>query len=888
MKRILCAFLLLVCAPAAMPAEVPAALKEARQLWLKGNYGEAREQYEALLKDDKLRTAATIGLSRALQSEGEYDKAVAVVASALKDSTRVPAYADLLARHAELLHLRGRWDEAEKQAEAALAVKKDHFLARWVLAQVYRDRGDFKKAGDACVWFVRTYNDRSGTDDEVKDPDDLLIVCLAGAEHARWNKLSDQLKYIVEEIYPDVLKADRNFWPAEYHSGMLLLEKYNKPEALDAFDKALKINSSAAEVLTGKGAIALMEFKIKDAERFAEQALKINPKLPEALRLRADVHLAGGDATAALRELEQARTVSPRDERTLGRIAAGLLLQKKKDDFEALAKAVEKFDPKPALFYFELGDRMEDRRYFDDAEKYFRKSAELRPNLAGPANSLGMLYMRLGREKEAREQLDRGFKIDPFNVRVSNLRKVLDHLKKYETIKTDHFELRFDPEHDALQARYMALYLEEIYADLAEKFQYRPRGPILIEVFNSHEMFSGRTVALPDLHTIGACTGRMIAMASPHARGIRHPFNWARVLRHEIVHIFNLEQTHFLVPHWLTEGLAVGNEGFPRPSRWNQLLRERAAAGNLMDLDNIDLGFIRPTTPDDWHMAYCQSQIYVDCIRAKYGPAAIGELLAAYADGLNTAAAITKVCKVDKAAFEKTYREYLDELVKTLQQGKPPQKPKTTKELQEAWEKNGDPDAGAELALRLLARDRKGARKLAEQVLAAKKNHPVAEYVMARLANLAGDEKQERSRLESIADKASEPRVLRALGKIYYEEKEFDKAAEMYELGRKAEPFESEWLARLVQVYAQKEDKPKLIGVLEDLVPTDADDFEQRLRLAKLLAETGRAAEAEKYARQALEIDLRSEEARNVLLKALEAQKKDAEAQKLRGVFEKK
>jgi tetratricopeptide (TPR) repeat protein len=885
MTRSLCALLLVAGGAAAAPADTPPALKEAHQLWLKGNYGEAREQFEALLKDDKLKAAAAVGLSRALQSEGEYDKAAEAVEAALKDSTKD---ADLLARHAELLHLRGRWDEAEKEAEAALAVNKDHFLARWVQAQLYRDRGDLKKADTACRWFVRTYSQRSQNDNDIKDPEELLLVGLAGAENARWNGLADQFDFIVNDVCKDALKADKDFWPAEQLAGVLLWEKYNKPQALQAFDNALKINISAAEAKVGKGAIALAEFKIKDAENFAEQALKINPKLPEALRLRADVHLAAGDAAAALRELEQARAVSPRDERTLARIAACFVLQKKKDDFEALARAVEKFDAKPAVFYYEMGDRLEDRRYFDDAERYFRKATELRPNMPGPANSLGMLCMRLGREKEARELLDKGFAVDPFNVRVSNLRKVLHHLETYETIKTDHFELRFDPKHDALQARYMALYLEDIYADLAQKFQYRPKGPILIEVFRTHEMFSGRTVALPDLHTIGACTGRMVAMASPHSSDLRHRFNWARVLRHEIVHIFNLEQTHFLVPHWLTEGLAVGNEGFPRPGRWNELLRERAAADHLMNLDNIDLGFIRPTTPDDWQMAYCQSQIYVDYIKSKYGANAVGELLAAYADGMSTADAVTKVCKVDKAAFEKGYREFLGELVKTIGQGKAAEKPRTTKDLRAAWDKDADPDAGAELALRAVGRNNKEARQLAEQVLAAKKDHPKAEYVMAELARIAGDEKQERSRLEGIADKASEPRVLRALGKIYYEEKEFDKAAEMFELGRKAEPFESEWLSRLVQAYAQQGNKAKLIAVLKDLVPTDADDFDQRLRLAKLLSEEGKPAEAETYARQALEIDVRSEEARDVLLKALEAQKKDAEAQKLRDVFEKK
>ena len=137
--------------------------------------------------------------------------------------------------------------------------------------------------------------------------------------------------------------------------------------------------------------------------------------------------------------------------------------------------------------------------------------------MPGPLNSLGMLYMRLGKEKEAAALLEKGFEADQFNVRVKNMRKVLEHLEKYEAVKTKHFVLLLRSASTTLpSARYMADYLEDIYEDLAKKFDYRPEGPILIEVFNNHEMFSGRTVALPDLHTIGACTGRMITMVSPN------------------------------------------------------------------------------------------------------------------------------------------------------------------------------------------------------------------------------------------------------------------------------------------------------------------------------------------------------------------------------------
>ena len=884
MKSSVGACLLLLAVPPLVLADGPT-LKDARRRLLRGNYEEARSLYEDLARDPGNRVPAAIGLSRALESKGEYDQAQGALDAALKES---PRDADLLARRAELLYRRGRWEDAEKAADAALKANPEQFLARWVRAEVYRDRGDLKKADDECRWFVRTYTDRSNNDQDIKDPDDLVLVGLAGCENARWHNLSDQFKFILDEVYGDALHYDKDLWPAHYQAGMLLLEKYNRPEALDAFDKALAINPNAAEALVGKGIIAAQEFEYQDAERFAEQALKINVNLPEALRLRADVHLAGGNVAGALKELESARKVNPRDEATLARIAACLRLQHKQAEEDALVKEVEQRDPKPGAFWYELGDRLEDRRHFDEAETCYKKALELRPMLPWPRNSLGLLYMRLGREQDARTALDKAFEADPFNVRVSNTRKVLKHLDGYETIKTDHFEIRFDPANDKLLARYMGDYLEKVYSDLAEKFQYRPRGPILIEVFNNHEMFSGRVIALPDLHTIGACTGRMFAMVSPNGKGIRKPFNWGRVLRHEMTHIFNLEETNFQVTHWLTEGLAVINEDYPRPQEWNELLVERVPKGDLMNLDNIDLGFIRPRSPLDWHMAYCESQLYVEFMKSKYGPQTVGEALSAYRDGLETPEVIARVCKVDEATFEKGYREYLDGVVKSLQ-GARVEKPMSYRELQDAHDKDpGNLDITARLAEQLMRRDKIRSRALAEEVLRKKPDHPLANYVKGRLVLQSGDVEAARALLEAGLDRnAPEPKLLQELAKLYYDAGDLAKAADLRELGHKSFPYDSDWLEGLAQVYAQTGDKEKQIAVLKDLVPTDADDLEHRKRLARLLLDAGRSAEAERYAREALEIDVRDGEMQEALVKALTAQKKEAEAERLRKLFEK-
>jgi tetratricopeptide (TPR) repeat protein len=850
---------------------------EARKRWLHGNTAEARALYEAL--PDQPQRA--VGLSRAWESDGEYDKAAAVIDAGLKASPDDP---ELLARRAELHYLRGQLAEALKTADAAIAKRDDQFLARMVRAKVYRDTGELQKADTEFRWFVRTYTARDRAKTPIVDPDALLLVAQAGAENARWHNLSDQFRFILNEVYGDALKADSDLWPAEFQAGMLLLEKYNRGEAKTAFDKALAINPRAAEALVGKGRAALQQLELKDAEDFAEKALAINPRLPAALHLIADVHLDSGEAEAALKRLDEAKAVNPRDETTLGRVAACLFVLKRHAEFEALCAAAEKQNPKAGWFYFELAERLDDRRLYGEAEKFYQKAVALWPQLPGVKNSLGLLALRMGQEDEARKVLAAAFEADPFNVRVSNSLKVLRHLDKYETIKTAHFLLRYDPKTDAVLAKYMADELEAVYAGLAKQFDYQPPGPVLIELFNTHEMFSGRVIGIPDLHTIGASTGRMVAMASPKAKGVRKPFNWGRVIRHELVHVFNLEQTNFQVPHWLTEGLAVRNEGFPRPPSWGQLLAERVATDHLLDLSTINLGFMRPRSPEEWTLAYAQSQLYVEYLTKTYGDKCIAGLLAAYRDGQDTAAAIRSVCGVDVPALEHGYKAYVRDVAGKAT-GKPPEKSLTLSQLQSAVEKDpDDADLSARLAEQYWKRRRaRDARELVEKVLKAEPKHGLALYVKAQLLLGAGEDEAAQKLLEdAAAADPPEPKVLKALGKLYYDAAQWEKAEAVYERGRKLEPFEISWLEDLARVAKQTGDTAKRIAVLSELAPMDADELDQRRELAELLSEAGKWPDAERWAREALEIDVNDAKARDLYLKALTEQGKTGAAERVR------
>jgi hypothetical protein len=375
------------------------------------------------------------------------------------------------------------------------------------------------------------------------------------------------------------------------------------------------------------------------------------------------------------------------------------------------------------------------------------------PQLGQARGKLGMTLMRLGEEAEAATLLDEAFTIDPFNVRVKNTLEVLEMLKGYAVLETEHFVLKFDRGSDELLARYASRYLErEVYPQLVAQFGFRPEGKTLIEIFNRHKStsghgwFSARMVGLPAIGTIGACAGRMIALTSPDE--LPKKFDWARVLKHEYVHVLNLQQTDFCIPHWFTEGLAVHSEGGPRPRSWNEILARRAREKNLFDLDSLTFGFVRPASSDDWSLAYCQAALHVDYLHDQFGPKSAAAMLAAYAQRKSTAEAIEQALGVSQTEYEQGYRQYVSDFLAKRGLGAKGEVP-TLAELEKAAEKEGA-DAAAKAALARAHLDRKTFRgpSLGNRRPEAGRGQPLAAYVLARLQMSIGDDQAAAGLLE--------------------------------------------------------------------------------------------------------------------------------------------
>ncbi len=881
MRWTLTCFFLLVAPTFALAADAEA-LGKARLLHRTGKYAEAVEAYEALAKDEKDESAKikiALGLAETLVETGEYDKADATLRPL---TTGDKPSAEATAALADLEFSRGRWDKAESLANAATKIDKDQLVAKWTLARLLEAQGKKAEADAAFKTFIDYHNDHAA--ELAKDADALLIIGQAAERYYRNNARGEELKETLQEVmnglYEAALKADPKCWRSPLLQGKVLLSGYNERAAMKELTRAQRINSSAPELLVTLGQADLQGYKLAAGRKRAETALEVNPHYGPAHVLLADLNISDEKFTEALDAAKKAVTENPRDEDALGRLAAAYRLLVDPVGASAAEAVALSYNPKPSQFFASLGERLADRRKYHSAERAFLKSIAADPGRADTRIGLGMLYMQIGREDEANDLFTAAFAADPFNVRADNMLKVLRHLASYETIDTEHYAVMVLPGQDKLLGKYMSRYLEQIHDDAAKRLGFDLPSKTKIQIMKDHQWFSGRTTGLPFIPTVGACTGKIIAMASPQT--MKSPYNWARVITHEMTHVINLQQTDFNIPHWYTECLAVESEKSPRPQEWNKLLLDRVPSRKkLHNLDTINLGFIRPNEAADRSMAYCQAQLYGQYMVKRFGEDANIKMLAAYRRGLTTEQAIKASFNVDKKDFEAEYLEHLDAVVKTIRARVDDEEKIPFSKLQQMLkQKPDDADLNAKMAYEHFARrELREARPFADKALEAKPHHPLASYVKARLMQSIGDNSAALEILEPALDMDNpNERVIDLLAELQMKAGKLDEAEKLYEMARKDDPAQTKWIAGLARVHLRQKNQAKLLEDLAMIAANDADDLSVRKTLADYHLKAGNFDEAEKWGRECLYVQVYDPANHIVLADAMMETKKHDQA----------
>lgn len=843
-------------------------LAQARRLLRSGKYAEAGETFARSKTPE-----AVLGFARSQAAQGQLKEAVETLTAAAGQHAAIEAELALLAFD------RGDYKAATEHVDAALRLDADQLLARWMRGELLRVAGKLDEANEAYRWLVEFYSNQ-----DVHEAESLRWIGLGAAQYARWNRLSDQFQFLVTELYPDALKQEADYWPAHREAGLLFLEKYNQKDASYHLKTALELNPNAAEVHAALAWLALMAHEPDRAEASARRALEINPRLRDAWLVRAELAWANfepGEASRLL--LEKALPLNPVCEETLGRLAAcyaildGVSADRSSDRFACLVDKVNSLNPHAGDFFLALARWLDDRNRFAEAERFYREAAQRMPRHHAVTTPWGLMLMRAGQEADARKLLEAGFKEDPFNVRVKNTLELFDVLDTYETIESGQCLLRFDGQRDKHLGRYAARHLAEIYPKLCEQFGYRPSEQPLVEVFNEsrgadgHQWFSTRMVGLPYLGTVAACTGKTVGMVSPNDAQLKTRFNWAQALTHELVHVITLQQTHFNIPHWYTEGLAVWSEGYPRPPEWNDLLVKRVASGELFNLNTINFGFSRPKSGDDWLLAYCQAELYVEYMLEGRDPEVLRKLLAAYAEDLDTPAALQRVFGLAQDEFERGYEAYVKKLVGQLSPHRPHAEKSFASMLKAYEARPQDAELAAELAYANLQRGAyTKALELAEQVLKQQPNHPFATYVLARLYVRNGRTQEAIARLETCLNPNSpEPKALNLLASLKLKAEDYAEAARLYQLGAKIQPHDLRWLRALALVYARSGNRERLAEVLAKIAQGAPDHLVSRVELARMALQRRDYEDAVKWANQALQIDVTEASLHQLLAESL-------------------
>lgn len=872
-------------------------LQEGLQELQVGNYVAAQKWFEKILEapevNEEWLLPAYVGLSRRFAEQGQYGNGIEILKQGVE---RLPDSSRLWARLAELHFQTGDYDHCQLAIRRSLDLNSQDLVGRLIQAYLLTEQGEVEAASAEFRAFVRNYNRLQPTDWET-----LVTIGEGSAVYARWESVSPIFRFVVNTLCPDALQDNKSCWQALVLSGNLLLEKYNAGQALPEFHAALEINPQCAEALVAMAGAALQDSKLTLADGFADRALKCHPNHLGALHVKAAVQLLQENEYAAAETLAQARAVNPRHQVTLGYLAAIEILhnidlpiseyaaildsaagEKSAPQLTTLTGIWQELlarNPRPGSFLETVGAVLDARRKYELAEIFYRKSIEVMPQLSGPQTSLGMLYMRTGKIDEAETILNAAFQADPFHVRVNNMRKVINVLKSYQVVESEHFVVRA-AESERLLAKVVSEYLEEIYPELVDRYGYEPLIRSQFEIYSAakdqsgHAWFSTRMIGLPWIQTVGASTGKIVALTSPNESVKR--YNWMRVVRHEFVHVLTLQKTNFNIPHWFTEAISVTEEKFEMPVDWQKLLLKRSEKQTLFTLANLNQGFQRPESPDDWTLAYCQSYLYALYMQEKFGDNALRQLLDAYQSTSSTPVALETALSITVEDFEEGYQDFLEGKLRTMRRGQPPLRLNLAAAEKLVLDSPEDASAAAQLAYAMF--EQIGFQQLVidqiQVALALDERNHLANGLLALALLSAGKTEDALARLEmSAITGTQDPFFLQVQAKALEKSGKTADAEEIlkYLIHRFfLEDAYSEQLLKLYDVTQAGSEKTKELLVM--LANRDVDDVPSRKRLARMAAQAKNHSEAIYWSREGIAVDVRDSEMHRLLAQNYVAQ----------------
>jgi tetratricopeptide (TPR) repeat protein len=560
--------------------------------------------------------AVAVVKARDLEAVGEGEAALAVVSDA-----GVAAAPSAQLERAAVLSSLGRDADAIALLRDLLRARPDSLAGHLALGQAAERMGDLETARGAYGWFVappqdylekwRGRGERLFEDDPTSAENAVMVgraldrwATLTG-QYARDPGLNDTILDIFVKTY-DVIR--RGYGPAH----LAAAEDYVSHDDAEDAQKEAKValganpNDSGAIALLGK--LAVMGFNF-DAADGAVDALRLeNPTSLDADLLEVRNLLRQRQPKQAEATARRILDRRPKQIEAMELLAAAAALQLHDAQTASLLKNLDEVSPGNAGGCFEVAEQLSAMRQYPRGAAMYQSAIDRAPWWTSPRNGLGLLYTQSGDEDLARATLDAAHALDPYDLETTNYLRLLDQLAGFARKESAHFVVEYDPQLDPVIPEYFSDYLESVYPAVTSEYHTEPARKTIIEVFPTHDAFSVRTTGTPWIGTVGASTGRIIAMVAPRkGENTQGPFNWSQVLRHEFTHTVTLAATDNRISHWMTEGLAVMEEHSPLQWAWVPMLYHAVTTHELFDMDQLTWAFVRPRKPSDRQLAYART-----------------------------------------------------------------------------------------------------------------------------------------------------------------------------------------------------------------------------------------------------------------------------------------
>jgi tetratricopeptide (TPR) repeat protein len=825
-------------------------------------------------------TAADVADAEELYRTGHYTDCAKLAAEELRKGGQGERWHALIIKS---LLARGQAEEAVAALEDALRQYPLSAVLHLLGRDVYRSSGREREAVaelNAIEALVREAPERYGSAENRLALGRIFL--LRGAD-AR--KVLDQFYDVVMKQRPDQVEV-------YLATAELALDKQDYALAAETLHKAPK----EAAVEPRFHYLLACAFSNDDRARSAKalaDALAINPHHADSLLLQAD-HLIDAEKYAEAETVLQRVTAENSWEPRAWAYQAVLAHLRNDRDGESLARqrALAQWASNPEVDHI-IGRKLAQKYRFAEGSAYQTRALALDPEYQPAKVQLCQDLLRLGEEEEGWKLADHVFARDGYNVVAYNLITLRDRLAGFRTLKDDGFLVRMEPREADLYGQRALSLLHRARKTLCEKYGISLSDPVIVEIFPQKKDFAVRTFGLPGADgLLGVCFGRVITAASPASGGDHHT-NWESVLWHEFCHVVTLNKTKNTMPRWLSEGISVYEEERQDPA-WGSYLNPRFRAMILGDafvpLSRLSSAFLAPESPLHLQFAYFESALAVEFLVAQGGLPALKSLLDDLGAGSSINDALPRRTKMSLEQLDRAFGEFARKRASGVGPDATWEEPELPGDADsaavKAWlEKHpksfwGWQRLGSRLVHEEKWQEAKVALETFRQLFPEYVGSENAYVLLASVARHLSDPAGEHAILETLALRDG------SAGAAYLRLMELDEAAGDWRgLAKNARrmlavnplvPSPHRQLARAAEHLGERDEAITAYRALALL--DDSDPAELHFRLARLLREAGKTAEARREVLKSLEEAPRFLDSHRLLLELVDGDKPAASA----------